>query len=315
MVDMSVNIGGLRLSNPVMPGSGTFAEGMARVLDLNRLGAIVTKTFTPHIREGCKPPRVVEYKDASLMAIGIPSKGPQHYIREVVPLYRDCTAPLVASISAPTVEDFARLAAMVSVEGVRALEINVSCPNLEKDGKAFSMEPDATARVVAAIRATTPLPIWAKLTPNVTDIAQIALAAERAGADAVTVCNGMLGMAVDIENFRPALGNITGGVTGPALKPVILRMCWQVAQATGIPVIGCGGIATAEDAIEYMMAGASAVQVGTANFIHPRAMLDVIDGIRAFCLRKGLTRASDLTGAMRTEGFGGDSAGTELQVS
>lgn len=314
MVDMSVDLGGLVLDNPVMPGSGTFAEGMARVIDIDRLGAIVTKTFTPDIREGCKPPRVVEYRDATLMAIGIPSKGPEHYLREIVPFYRDFRPPLVCSISAPTAEAFGQLAAKVSVEGVRALEINVSCPNLEKDGRAFSMEADATARVIERVRAATGLPIWAKLTPNVTDIARIALAAERAGADAVTVCNGMLGMAVDIENFRPALGNITGGVTGPALKPIILRMCYQVAGAVRIPVIGCGGIATAEDAIEYMMAGAHAVQVGTANFVHPRAMLDVIEGIEAFCRRKGVARVRDLTGALNVEGFGGETAGTALQA-
>lgn len=315
MVDMSVNIGGLRLANPVMPGSGTFAEGMARVIDINRLGAIVTKTFTPHLREGCKPPRVVEYKDATLMAIGIPSKGPEHYIREVVPFYRDYAPPLICSISAPTAEGFAALAARVSVAGVAALEINVSCPNLEKDGKAFSMEAEATARVIRQIRAATELPIWAKLTPNVTDIAEIAQAAEAAGADAITVCNGMLGMAVDIENFRPALGNITGGVTGPALKPVILRMCHQVAGAVKVPVIGCGGVATAADAIEYLMVGASAVQVGTINFVNPHAMPEIIDGIAAFCRRNGLARAADLTGAMKTEGFGGETAGTEMQVS
>lgn len=313
MVDMSVTIGGLRLANPVMPGSGTYAEGLTRIIDIDRLGAIVTKTFTPYIRQGCKPPRLKEFPNATLMAIGIPSKGPQHYIDNVVPWYRQFSAPLVCSISAPSVADFARLAAEVSVEGVSALEINVSCPNLEKHGRAFSMDPEATAEVVRAIRAATGLPVWAKLTPNVTDIAAIAQAAEAAGADALTVANGMLGMAVDIENFRPVLGNVTGGYTGPALKPVLLRMCYQVCQAVSIPVIGCGGIASAEDAIEYMMVGASAVQVGTATFSDPTVMLKVIDGIEDFCRRKGIARAADLTGAMRTEGFGGQTANTELR--
>ena len=314
MVDMTVNIGGLSLANPVMPGSGTFAEGLSRVIDLNRLGAIVTKTFTPYIRSGCKPPRLVEYQNAVLMAIGIPSKGPDHYLDEVVPFYRSYSPPLICSISAPSVDDFGRLAARVGVEGVRAIEVNVSCPNLEKDGRAFSMDGEAVAAVVRRIKQSTDLPVWVKLTPNVTDIAAIAQAVEAAGADAVTIANGMLGMAVDIDNFRPALGNITGGLTGPALKPVLLRMCYQVCQAVSIPVIGCGGIATADDAIEYMMVGASAVQVGTVNFVHPTAMIDIIDGIEAFCRRKGLARAADLTGAMRTDGFGGDTAYTELKA-
>ncbi len=299
MVDMAVDIGGLRFRNPVMPGSGTFAEGMDKVMDLNRLGAILTKTITPDKREGCPPPRVVEYKDATLMAIGIPCKGPEHYVNELVPFYRRFDTPLIASVSAPSIEAFGKLTAYVSVPGVRAIEANVSCPNLAEDGRAFSMDAEATRRVIRRMKNSTDRPIWAKLTPNVTDIAAIAQAAEAGGADAVTVANGLLGMAVDIDNFRPALGNITGGMTGPALKPVLLRMAWQVARAVRIPVIGCGGISNASDAIEYMMVGCAAVQVGTISFVHPTAMLDIIDGIEAFCRRKGLARARDLTGAMR----------------
>jgi dihydroorotate dehydrogenase (NAD+) catalytic subunit len=312
---MSVDIGGLRMANPVMPGSGTFGEGLEQVMDLNRLGAIVTKTITPDRREGCKPPRVVEYKDATLMAIGIPCKGPDHYLNELVPIYRPYDTPLVCSVSAPTIDSFAALTEKISVDGVEGIEANISCPNLEKDGKAFSMDARATEQVIRAMKQATDRPVWAKLTPNVTDIAEIALAAQAGGADAITVANGLLGMAVDIENFRPALGNVTGGMTGPALKPILLRMCHQVCQAVDVPVVGVGGIANAADAIEYMMVGASAVQVGTINFIHPTAMLDVIDGIEAFCRRKGLARASDLTGAMRTEGFDPQSVGTQIQVA
>ena len=299
MVDMSVRIGTLELKNPVMPGSGTFAEGLDKVMDLNRLGAIVTKTVTPDVREGCPPPRVVEYRDATLMAIGIPCKGPEHYVNEIVRFYRRFETPLIASISAPSVEEFARLASYISVPGVAAIEANISCPNLKKDGLSFSMYCEATEHVIRVMKSATDRPIWAKLTPNVTDIAAVAQAAESGGADAVTVANGMLGMEVDVENFRPALGNVTGGLTGPATKPVILRMAYQVAHAVRIPVIGCGGISTAKDAIAYMMVGASAVQVGTANFIHPTAMLDIIAGIEDFCRRKGLARASYLTGALR----------------
>lgn len=301
MVDMSVTIGGLTLKNPVMPGSGTIAEGLGQVFDLGRLGAIVTKTITPDKREGCPPPRVVEYKDATLMAIGIPCKGPDHYVETIVPFYRPYDAPLVCSVSAPTVEGFGKLAAHVSVPGVAAIEANVSCPNLEKDGRAFSMDAEATGQVIRRMKATTDRPVWAKLTPNVTDIAAVAQAAEAGGADALTIANGLLGMAVDIENFRPALGNVTGGMTGPALKPIILRMAYQVARAVKIPVIGCGGIVSAADAIEYMMVGCSAVQVGTINFVHPAAMLDIVAGIEDFCRRKGVERARDLTGAMRID--------------
>lgn len=299
MVDMSVRIGGVALKNPVMPGSGTMAEGLARVMDLNRIGAIVTKTVTPDRREGCPPPRMVEYKDGSLMAIGIPSQGPDYYIAEILPHYRGFDTPLVCSVSAPTVDAFGAITAKLSAPGVAVIEANISCPNLESDGKAFGMDPEASARVIRRMKASTDRPVWAKLTPNVTDIAAVAQAVEDAGADAVTCANGMLGMAVDVENFQPALGNITGGMTGSCMRPVILRMAWQVARAVKIPVIGSGGIATARDALEYLMVGCAAVQVGTQNFIHATAMLDVIDGIEAFCRRKGVARVRDLTGAMR----------------
>jgi dihydroorotate dehydrogenase (NAD+) catalytic subunit len=296
---MRVRIGAIELKNPVMPGSGTMAEGLTRVMDLNRIGAIVTKTVTPDRREGCVPPRMVEYKDGSLMAIGIPSKGPDHYIAEILPHYRAFGTPLVCSVSAPTADAFGAIAAKLSVPGVSAIEANISCPNLEQDGRAFGMDAEASARVIWRMKSSTDRPVWAKLTPNVTDIAAVARAVEAAGADAVTCANGMLGMAVDVENFQPALGNITGGMTGPCMRPVILRMAWQVARAVSIPVIGSGGIATARDALEYLMVGCTAVQVGTQNFVHATAMLDVIAGIEAFCRRKGIRRVRDLTGAMR----------------
>ena len=300
MTDMSIDVGGLRLKNPVMAGSGTMAEGLAEVIDLGRLGAIVTKTITPDLREGVPPPRIVEYPDATLFAIGIPSKGPDHFIETTVPFYRAFDAPLVASISADTAEDFGRLAAYISVPGVSAIEANVSCPNLRADGKAFGMEPEATAQVVRAMKANTSLPVWAKLTPNVGDIAAIARAAEEAGADALVVANAMLGMAIDCETMRPRLGNVMGGLTGPATKPVILRMAYQCACAVKIPIIGSGGITTAADAAEYMLAGASAVQLGTANFLSPGAMLAVIEELERYCRRKGMHRVEELVGALMT---------------
>lgn len=301
-VDMSVDIAGLKLANPVMPGSGTIAEGMADAMDLGRLGAIVTKTITKDLREGNPPPRVAELPNGTLFSIGIPSKGPDHFLREIVPFYQRFGAPLVASISADTVEDFAALAARISVPGVSAIEINISCPNLKKDGRAFGMDPDETGNVVRAIKAATKTPIWPKLTPNVGDIAEIARAAEAAGADALVCANAMLAMGVDVRTRLPKLGMVMGGITGPATKPVILRMAYQTAQAVSIPVIGCGGIASAEDAIEYLLVGCSAVQVGTSSFVSVSTMARVIDGIEAYCREQGFASVREIVGAMRAHG-------------
>ncbi len=297
-VDLSVRIGDVELANPVMPGSGTFSEVMEQVIDFNRLGAIVTKTITPDIREGNPQPRVTEYKDAMLSSIGIPSKGPDHYVNEMVPYYRQFTSPLIASIQADTVDAFGELAGRISVPGITAIEANISCPNLEEDGRAFAMQCGPTERAVRRVKDATDLPIWAKLTPNVGDITEVARAAEAGGADALVVANGLLGMAIDATTFRPKLGNVMGGLSGPATKPVILRMAYQCARAVSIPIIGCGGIATVADAVEYMLAGAAAIQVGTANFIHPDAMIRIIDGLPEFCAQQGLARVADLTGAL-----------------
>lgn len=299
MIDLSVCIGELTLPNPVMPASGTFADGMNRVIDIDRLGALVTKTITAEIRAGNPQPRVTEVVGGMLSSIGIPSKGADHYIDEVVPFYAGRPAPLIASISASSADGFAALAARISVPAVAAIEANISCPNLEEDGRAFAMSPVHTERVVRAIKAATHLPVWAKLTANVGDIATIARAAEAAGADALVVANALLGMAIDVHTFRPKLGNVMGGVTGPAVKPVHVRMVFQCAQAVSVPVIGCGGIAGVEDAIEHMLAGASAVQVGTASFINPNAMIDIIDALPGYLQSHGLTRAAELTGAVR----------------
>lgn len=299
MVDLSVRIGGLTLANPIMPGSGTFAETMAQVIDFNRLGALVTKTITPDIRHGNPQPRVTEVTGAMLSSIGIPSKGPDHYLASVVPFYAPYRPPLVASISAGTADAFAALAARISVPGVAAIEANISCPNLEADGRAFAMFPRDTEAVLRRIKAATPLPVWAKLTPNVGDITVIARAAQAGGADALVVANALLGMAIDIDSFRPRLGSLMGGLTGAAVKPVILRMVYQCARAVALPIIGSGGVSGIEDAVEYMLAGAAAVQVGTVNFIHPTRMIEIIDAFPNFLQRHGLARAADLTGAMR----------------
>jgi dihydroorotate dehydrogenase (NAD+) catalytic subunit len=299
MVDLGVSIGSLRLANPVMPASGTFGEAMAQIIDLDRLGAIVTKTITADLREGNPPPRIAELNNSTLFSIGIPSKGIAYYVDNTVPFYSRYKPPVVASISADTIEQFGELARKISVPGVRAIEANISCPNLKKNGLAFGMDAEATYQVVKAMKAATDVPIWPKMTPNAGNIAEIALAAEEAGADAVVVSNALLAMSIDIETFLPRVANIMGGITGPATKPILLRMTYQCAQAVKIPVIGCGGITTGADAIEYLLAGATAVQVGTANFISPHAMLKVIDELIAFCERRHITHISDLIGAMR----------------
>ncbi|VCU68932.1 Dihydroorotate dehydrogenase B (NAD(+)), catalytic subunit [Pigmentiphaga humi] len=304
MVDLSLDVGGLRLSNPVMPASGTFAEGLGHTIDLNRLGAFVTKTITHEKRTGNPVPRVAEVHSGMLNAIGIPSKGSEYFIRETVPFYRRYAPPLVVSISAPSSDGFARLAAELSqVEGVAGIEANISCPNIEEDGKAFAMHARSTAAVVKALRASTSLPLWVKLTPNTGEIANVARAAQEEGADALVVANTILGMAIDIETRRPKLGNVMGGMSGPAVKPIVVRMVYQCHRAVSIPVIGCGGISTAEDAIEFMLAGARAVQVGTATFVRPTAMIDVLDGLVRYCQRHGLPNLQGLVGAVEDTGF------------
>lgn len=301
MIDLSVRVGGLALANPVMPASGTFAEGLDKVMDFNRLGAFVTKTITRELRAGNPLPRVVERPGGLINSIGIPSKGVPYFLDHTLPYYQQYKPPLVVSISAPTAEDFAGLAAELTRPGVAAIEANISCPNIEEDGKAFAMSAASTEVVVRQLRAATSLPLWVKLTPNTGDLPEVARAAERAGADALVVANTILAMAIDLQTFKPCLGNIMGGLSGPAIKPIVLRQVYQCARTVKIPVIGCGGISTTEDAIEYMLAGAAAVQVGTATFIQPAAMINIIDGMTKFCERREIPRVADLIGAVLTE--------------
>lgn len=294
-VDMRVKVGNLQLRNPIMPASGTFAEGLTKVMDLRRLGAIVTKTITRELRQGNPLPRVVEQPGGMINAIGIPSKGVQQFVDEMIPLYAAFDTPLVVSISAPTAEGFASLAAELSLPGVAAIEANISCPNIEEDGKAFAMSAASTENVTRQMREATKLPLWLKLTPNTGNVPDVARAAEANGADAVVVANTILAMAIDLKTFKPCLGNIMGGLSGPAIKPIVLRLVFQCARAVHIPVIGCGGISTAEDAAEYMLAGATAVQVGTATFLQPATMTTMIDDLASFCLHRDISRVADLT--------------------
>lgn len=303
MVDLRVKIGRMTLKNPIMPASGTFSEGLARVFSFNHLGAVVTKTITAELRGGNPTPRVAEVGQGMLNSIGIPSKGVPYFIEHIMPEYERFSVPLVVSVSAPTVELFADIVRQLNLPGIAAIEANISCPNIEEDGKAFAMRPKSTAGVIEQLRAATDLPLWVKLTPNTRDIAAVAVAAQNSGADALVVANTILAMSIDTETFRPRLGSLMGGYSGPAIKPIVLRMVYQCAQTVKIPIIGCGGISTVEDTVEYLLAGATAVQVGTATFIKPNTMLDIVEGLGAFCKRKGIGRVSELIGAVQDYGM------------
>jgi dihydroorotate dehydrogenase (NAD+) catalytic subunit len=303
VINMSVDLGGLTLCNPIMPASGTFSEGLAQVFDLNLLGALVLKTVTRELREGNPLPRVAETANGLINSIGIPSKGIPDLLENVLPFYRQFRPPLIVSISAPTPQLFATLAQQVSREGISGLEINLSCPNLEQDGKSFAMSASATHNVVKQVRASTSLPIWIKLTPNAGDIAEVARAAEGAGADALVVANTILAMAIDVHTFNFRLGNIMGGLSGPAIKSIVLRQVYQCAKAVRIPIIGCGGISNTEDAVEYLLAGASAVQVGTATFIHPTTMPNIVEGLTSFCATRGIKSVTSLIAQASSKHF------------
>jgi dihydroorotate dehydrogenase (NAD+) catalytic subunit len=301
LADLNVKVGDVALRNPVMPASGCFAIEYAEALDFNHLGALVIKSVSPKPRAGNPTPRVTETHGGMMNSIGIPSKGLEHYRREVLPPYTRFDTPVVVSISADTVDEFAQAIEEMSLPEVAVIEANISCPNLEADGMAFAMTPETTYKVVSAIRRRTQHPFWVKLTPNASHIAAVAKAAEEAGADALVMGNTVLGMSIDVRTRKPKLGNVMGGLSGPAIKPIALRMVHQCYRSVRIPVIGCGGISNAEDAVEFMLAGASAVQVGTASFIDPGAMQKIIDGLHAFCDETGVTHVRELTGQVRLD--------------
>ena len=301
MVDLTTRICSLTLKNPIMPASGTFSEELAQLFDLDLLGAHVTKTITREKRSGNPTPRVCEVRGSMLNSIGIPSKGLDAFKANVIPFYAKYEAPLIISISAGSADEFASLCRDVSVPGVAAIEVNISCPNIEEDGKAFAMRPSTTEMVMRKLRDATDLPLWAKLTPNTGETTEVAKAAEAAGADALVVSNTLLAMAIDIETRKPKLGNLMGGLSGPAFKPIALRMAYQCAKSVAIPVIGCGGISTTEDIIEYLIAGASAVQIGTATFIEPGIMVRMIGELSAYLEKQNLSGLTELIGSVRDE--------------
>ncbi|MDD3994261.1 MAG: dihydroorotate dehydrogenase [Dehalococcoidales bacterium] len=293
---------GLLLSNPIMTASGTFGYGSeySSLIDIQKLGAIICKGTTLEPREGNPQPRVCETDRGMLNAIGLQNNGAETLIKEKAPEWAKWQVPVVVNIAGKTIDEYAKLAALLDdVAGVSGLEVNISCPNVKAGGVEFGTNPESAAAVTSAVRKATTLPVIVKLTPNVADIKSIAKAVEAAGADAVSLINTLRGMAIDINKMKPLLGNLNGGLSGPAIKPVALSMVYETAGAVSIPVIGCGGIATATDAIEFLIAGATAIQVGTAIFVNPQAPVDILEGIKDFMSKNEIDDISRLIGVAR----------------
>jgi len=300
---MKVNIAGLQMKNPVITASGTFGYGeeYADYIDLNLLGGISVKGLSLAPRAGNPPPRIMETTGGMLNSVGLQNVGVDAFIEEKLPFLRKFDVAVIANIYGESYADYAAVAAKLDgVPGVHALEVNISCPNVQKGGLSFGADPKSAAEVTRRVRAKNSLPLIVKLTPNVTDITVIARAVEQAGADAVSLINTLTGMSIDLDTREPHLKNITGGLSGPAIKPVALRMVWQVARQVKIPVIGMGGIMSARDALEFMVAGASAVQVGTASFVNPRAGLEIIDGMQDYMKKNRIKKITDIVGTLKT---------------
>jgi dihydroorotate dehydrogenase (NAD+) catalytic subunit len=290
------------LKNPVLSASGTFGYGLefTPFYDISRLGAVIVKGLSLLPTAGNAPQRIVETPAGMLNAIGLQNIGVERFIRDVVPRLVDAGATFAANIYGRTIEEYEEVARRLEgVASLAAIELNASCPNVKEGGMAFGSTPGGLETLTGRVRKATAKPLWVKLSPNVADIASVARAAEDAGADAVTLINTLVGMAVDCRSRRPRLSNVTGGLSGPAIRPVALRMVWEACKAVKIPVIGIGGIQTAEDALEFLLVGAAAVQVGTANFRNPNACVEIIDGIAAFLHRERLTRLDDYRGTLR----------------
>lgn len=296
-----MTIGGLKLKNPVMTASGTFGYGeeYAEFFDLNRLGGVVVKGLSLLPKEGNPPPRVVETAAGMLNAIGLQNIGVENFIREKLPFLKQFDTSIIVNFFGDSIREYTEVAERLnSADGVHALEMNISCPNKQAGWCIFGTDPKVTREVIRAVRNVTALPLIVKLSPNVTDIALMAKVAEDAGADALSLINTITGMAIDIKTRKPKLGNITGGLSGPAIKPIAVRMVYEVYRAIKIPVVGMGGIMSAEDAIEFLIAGATAVAVGTANFIRPAAAIGILDGIIEYMEREKLEDIGSLTGTV-----------------
>ncbi|KAA6350310.1 Dihydroorotate dehydrogenase B (NAD(+)) catalytic subunit [termite gut metagenome] len=301
MANLAVNIGELRLKNPVMTASGTFGYGeeFADFIDISQIGGIIVKGITAHAREGNPYPRMAETPSGMLNAVGLQNRGVVHFVNDIYPRIESLKTNIIVNVSGSTIDDYMEIAGIINeLERVPAIELNISCPNVKQGGMAFGITTKGASEVVREVRSIYGKILIVKLSPNVTDIAEIAKAAEYNGADSVSLINTLLGMAIDIERRRPVLSTITGGLSGAAVKPVALRMVWQVAKAVKIPVIGLGGITNWTDAVEFLLAGASAVQIGTANFIDPTVTLKVVAGINDYLTSHGYNSVTDIIGAL-----------------
>ena len=302
-MNLSVNLCGVTLKNPIIPASGTFGFGreFSRYYDIARLGAVATKGITPLPREGNPPVRITETPSGILNAVGLQNPGVDAFIDEELPWLLEQGATVIANVSGNTVDEYAQLAEALDPTGIALLEVNVSCPNVHANGCVFGSNPDTIRDVARAVRAATQKPFLLKLSPNVADIAEAARAAEEGGADGISLINTLTGMAIDIRTRRPVLANVTGGLSGPAVRPVALRMCYQAAKAVSIPVVGMGGIMTGEDAAAFLLAGCTAVQVGTANLSDPMACLRILSELEAFCAEQGIGDVRELIGGLIVE--------------
>ena len=300
--DLSIRIAGIDFQNPVTLASGTarYGEEITEHCDLNRLGAIIVKGIALKPTPGNPPPRICETPSGMLNAIGLPNIGVDAFIRDKLPFLRQFNPKVLVNIFGSTVDEYGEVARRFNgVAGVHGLEVNISCPNIKEGGIAFGTDLDSTRRVVQIVRKATTLPVLIKLSPNVTDIASFARVCEDEGADGLSVINTLLGMSIDTETWKPRLANVTGGLSGPAIRPVAVRMVWQVYKAVKIPIIGMGGIFTVNDAVEFLLAGASAVAVGTANFINPGVSIEIVEGLEKYMEDKGLNNISELIGAIK----------------
>ena len=301
MADLSVKIGGLQMKNPVMTASGTFGYGeeYADFVDLTQIGGIIVKGTTLHPREGNPYPRMAETPQGMLNAVGLQNKGVHYFVEHIYPRIKDIDTNMIVNVSGSAIEDYAETASIIDgLDKIPAIELNISCPNVKQGGMAFGVTARGAEEVVSAVRKVYHKTLIVKLSPNVTDITEIARAAEAGGADSVSLINTLLGMAIDAERRRPLLSTITGGMSGAAVKPIALRMVWQVSRAVQIPVIGLGGIMNARDAVEFLLAGASAIQIGTANFIDPCVTVRVAEGINDYLDRHGFKSVSEIVGAL-----------------
>ncbi|KPL02319.1 MAG: hypothetical protein AMJ73_08885 [candidate division Zixibacteria bacterium SM1_73] len=301
---LSVKIAGVEFSNPVLVASGTFGYGeeYESLFDLSKLGGIVTKSITLEPREGHPPPRTFETSCGMLNAIGLANVGVERFIKEKLPFLKSLKTRIIVNVAGSTVSEYEEVVKRLNrSKGIDMLEINISCPNVKEGGIAFGSKVKSAYECIKAVRKNSSYPIIAKLSPNVTDIVEVAHAVKKAGADAISLINTLVGMAVDVERRRPLLANITGGLSGPAIKPVALAMVWKVAKAVKVPVIGLGGIMNTEDALEFILAGASMIQVGTANFVDPQTSIKIVDGLSEYCKKKGIRKITDLVGKLKAD--------------